>query len=52
MCQFFKKRVYLDSAVTPGEHRVQEIDKETALQTSQSEETNRICGINFTHHFF
>ena len=42
MCQFFKKRGYPDSAVTTGKHRAQEIDRETALQTSQNEETNRI----------
>ena len=42
MCQFFKKRRYPDSAVTTGKHRVQEIDRETALRTSQNEETNRI----------
>ena len=32
MCQFFKKRGYPDSAVTPNKQRVQEIDRETALQ--------------------
>ena len=42
MCQFFKKRGYLDSAVTAGKQRVQEIDRETALQTSQNDETDRI----------
>ena len=42
MCQFFKKRGYPDSAVTTGKHRAQEIDRETALQTSQNEETDRI----------
>ena len=42
MCQFFKKRGYHDSAVTTGKHRAQEIDRETALQTSQNEETDRI----------
>ena len=45
MCQFFKKRGYPDSAVTTGKHRAQEIDRETALQTSQNEETD---GIPFT----
>ena len=38
MCQFFKKRGYPDSAVTTGKHRAQEIDRETALQTSQNKE--------------
>ena len=41
MCQFFKKRCSTDSAVTTGKHRAQEIDRETALQTSQNEKTNR-----------
>ena len=34
MCQFFKKRGYPDSALTTGKHGAQEIDRETALQTS------------------
>ena len=42
MCQFFKKRGYPYSAVITGKHRAQEIDRETALQTSQNEETDRI----------
>ena len=42
MCQFFKKRGYPDSAVTTGKHRAQENDRDTALQSSQNEETNRI----------
>ena len=42
MCQFFKKRGYPDSAVTTCKHRAQEIDRETALQTLQNEETDRI----------
>ena len=45
MCQFFKKRGYPDSAVTTGKHRAQEIDRDTALKTSQNEETD---GIPFT----
>ena len=40
MRQFFKKRGYPDSAVTTGKHCAQEIDRETALQTSQNEENN------------
>ncbi|KAK2552770.1 hypothetical protein P5673_025925 [Acropora cervicornis] len=48
MCQFFKKRGYPDSAVTTGKHRAQEIDRETALQTSQDKETDRIP---FTHTY-
>ena len=42
MCQFYKKRGYPDSAVTTGKHHSKEIDRETALQTSQNEETDRI----------
>ena len=42
MCQFFKKRGYPGSAVTTGKHRAQEIDRDTALQTSQNQETDRI----------
>ena len=41
MCQFFKKRCSTDSAVTSGKHRDQEIDRETALKTSQNEKNNR-----------
>ena len=48
MCQFFKKRGYPDSTVPTGKHRAQEIDRETALQTSQNEETERIP---FTHTY-
>ena len=46
MCHFFKKRGYPDSSVTTGKHCAQEIDRETALQTSQNEENNRLP---FTH---
>ena len=49
MCQFFKKRGYPDSAVTTGKHRGQEIDRETAIQTSPNEETDRIT-FTLTHH--
>ena len=42
MSQFFKKRGYPDSAVTTGKHYAQAIDRETAPQTSQDEETNRM----------
>ena len=45
----FKKRGYPDSAVTTGKHRAQEIDRETALQTPQNEETDRIP-FTFTYH--
>ena len=46
---FFKKRGYPDSAVTTGKHRAQEIDRETALQTSQNQETDRIP-FTLTYH--
>ena len=44
----FKKLGYPDSAIPTGKDRAQEIDRETALQTSQNEETNRIP---FTHTY-
>ena len=49
MCQFFKKGGYPDSTVTTGKHRAQEIAPETALQTSQNEETDRIL-FTLTYH--
>ena len=49
MCQFFKKRGYPDSAVTTGKHRAQEINGNTALQSPQNEETNRIP-FTLTYH--
>ena len=49
MYQFFKKRGYPDSAVTTGKHRAQEIDRNTALQSPQNEETNRIP-FTLTYH--
>ena len=49
ICQFFKKRGYPDSTETTGKHRAQEIDRETALQTSQNEETDRIP-FTLTYH--
>ena len=45
--QFFKKRCSTDSAVTTGKHRDQQIDRETALQTSQNEKANIFP---FTHY--
>ena len=50
MCQFFQKRDYPDSTVTTGKHRAQEIDQETALQTSQNKETDRIPFTPTYHH--
>ena len=49
LCQFFKKRDYPDSTVTTGKHRAQEIDRDTTLQSSQNEETNRIP-FTLTYH--
>ena len=49
MFQFFKKRNYPDSAVTTGKQRAQEIDRETAPQTSQNDETDRIPA-TLTYH--
>ena len=46
---FSKKCGYPDSAVTTGKHRAQEIDRETALQTSQNKETDRIP-FTLTYH--
>ena len=49
LCQFFKKRGYPDSAVSTGKRRALEIDRETALQTSKIEQTNRIL-FTCTYH--
>ena len=49
MCHLKKKRGYPDSAVTTGKHHAQEVDRETALQTSQNEETSRIP-FTLTYH--
>ena len=46
---FSKKCSYPDLAVTTGKHRAQEIDRETALQTSQNKETDRIP-FTLTYH--
>jgi len=37
MRHFFKKRGYPDSVVNMAQHRVQQIDRQSALQTSQKE---------------
>jgi len=39
---FQKTWLHWPRSLTTGKHRAQEIDRETALQTSQNEETNRI----------
>ena len=47
MCDFFDKRGYPASVVQAGHHRAQQIDRQSALQTSQKENNNRIP---FTPH--
>ena len=42
MCNFFDKRGYPASVVQAGHHRAQRIDRQSALQTSQKENNNRI----------
>ena len=42
MCNFFDKRGYPASVVQAGHHRAQQIDQQSALQTSQKENNNRI----------
>ena len=42
MCEFFDKRGYPASVVEAGHHRAQQIDQQSALQTSQKENSNRI----------
>jgi len=40
--QFFNKRGYPASVVQAGHHRAQQIDRQSALQTSQRENNERI----------
>ena len=42
MCQFFDKRGYPVSVVQEGDHRAQQIDRQSALQTAEKEKTDRI----------
>ena len=42
MCEFFDKRGYPASVVEAGHHHAQQIDRQSALQTSQKENSNRI----------
>jgi len=42
MRHFFKKRGYPDSVVNTAQHRTQQIDRQSALQTSQKEKNERI----------
>ena len=42
MCQFFEKRGYPVSAIQAAHHSAQQIDRQSALQTSQKVKNNRI----------
>ena len=42
LCYFFDKRGHPASVVQAGHHRTQQIDRQSALQTSQKENNNRI----------
>ena len=42
MCNFFNKRSYPASVVQAGNHRAQQIDRQSALQTSQRDNNDRI----------
>jgi len=42
MCDFFDKRGYPASFVQAGHHRARQIDRQSALQTSQKENNDRI----------
>ena len=42
MCQFFEKRGYPASVIQAAHHRAQQIDRKSALQTSQKEKNDRI----------
>ena len=42
MCLFFEKRGYPASVIQAAHHRAQQIDQQSALQTSQKETNDRI----------
>ena len=42
MCQFFDKRGYPVSVVQAGHHRAQQIDRQSALQTAEKDNTDQI----------
>ena len=42
MCQFFEKRGYPAPIVQAGHHRAQLIDRQSSLQMSQKQHSNRI----------
>ena len=50
MCNFFDKRGYPASVVQAGHHRAQQIDRQSALQTSQKENNNNIIPFTLTFH--
>ena len=49
MCHFFKNRGYPDSVVNTAQHRAQQIDRQSALQTPQKEKNERIP-FTLTYH--
>jgi len=49
MCHFFKKHGYPDYVVNTAQHRSQQIDRQSALQTSQKEKNKRIP-FTLTYH--
>ena len=49
MCEFFDKRGYPASVVEAGHHRAQQIDRQSALQTSKKENSN-IIPFTLTFH--
>ena len=42
MCQFFDRRSYPVSVVQAGHHRAKQIDRKSALQTAEKNNTDRI----------
>ena len=42
MCQFFDKRGYSGSVVHAGHRRAQQIDRQSALQSAEKDNTDRI----------
>jgi len=49
MRHFIKKRGYPDSVVNTAQHRAQQIDRQSALPTSQKEKNERIP-LTLTYH--
>jgi len=49
MCHFLKNCGYPDSVVNTAQHRAQQIDQQSALQTSQKEKNERIP-FTLTYH--